>query len=169
MSKKMAAIWAEDQNQLIGNDMGLPWSLPADLAHFKQTTMGHSILMGRKTFDGMGRRVLPGRTNLILTRDDEYSVDHPNVLVFHGLDDVINWYQEQDKNLFITGGAEIYALFSPYIDEVIKTEIDGVFEGDTYFPKKFDWTGFETVSLTHFPKDEKNAYDFKVRVMARKG
>ncbi|MGT2666231.1 dihydrofolate reductase [Streptococcus rifensis] len=169
MSKKMAAIWAEDQNQLIGNDMGLPWSLPADLTHFKQTTMGHSILMGRKTFDGMGRRVLPGRTNLILTRDNEYSVDHPNVLVFNELDDVINWYQGQDKNLFITGGAEIYALFSPYIDEVIKTEIDGVFEGDTYFPENFDWTGFETVSLTHFPKNEKNAYDFKVRVMARKG
>ncbi len=169
MSQKMAAIWAEDQNQLIGKEMGLPWSLPADLQHFKQTTMGHNILMGRKTFDGMGKRVLPGRTSIILTRDRDYRMDHPNVLVFHSIEEVLDWYRQQDKNLYITGGAEIYALFSPYLDQVIKTEIDGQFEGDTHFPEDFDWTGFETISVNHFAKDEKNAYDFTVRVMERKG
>ncbi|MBM9832413.1 dihydrofolate reductase, partial [Enterococcus faecalis] len=107
MSQKMAAIWAEDQNQLIGKEMGLPWSLPADLQHFKQTTMGHNILMGRKTFDGMGKRVLPGRTSIILTRDRDYRMDHPNVLVFHSIEEVLDWYLQQDKNLYITGGAEI--------------------------------------------------------------
>ncbi|MGT2785218.1 dihydrofolate reductase [Streptococcus merionis] len=169
MTKKIVAIWAEDQNHLIGKDNGLPWRLPADLKHFKETTMGHNILMGRKTFDGMGRRVLPDRTSLILTTDVGYRVDNPNVLVLHSVDAVLDWYNQQEKNLYITGGAEIYALFSPYLDQVIKTEIHGQFDGDTYFPENFDWSGFEEVSVSHFPKDEKNAYDFTVKVLARRG
>ena len=69
MTKKIAAIWAQDQNGLIGKDQSLPWHLPAELKHFKEITTGHAILMGRVTFDGMHRRVLPNRQTLILTRD----------------------------------------------------------------------------------------------------
>lgn len=166
--KEIIAIWAQDQNGLIGKDQALPWHLPKDLKHFKETTMGQAILMGRKTFDGMKRRVLPGRTTLILTRDPSYQVEHPDVLIFHSLEDVLAWFQKQDKSLYITGGAEMYALFAPHLDRRITTEIDGEFTGDTYFPT-LDWTDFEETSVTFFQKDEQNAYDFWVRVMTRKG
>ena len=169
MTKKIAAIWAEDKNHLIGKDKVLPWYLPADLQHFKQTTMGQLILMGRKTFDGMGRRVLPGRTSLILTRDRSYQIDQENVLVFHSLQEVLDWFDNQDKDLYITGGSEMFSVFAPYLDQLIKTEIDGVFDGDTYFPADFDWTLFEEVSSSEFSRDDKNAYDFRVKVLRRKG
>ncbi|MGT2755695.1 dihydrofolate reductase [Streptococcus ovuberis] len=166
--KEIVAIWAQDQHGLIGKGNSLPWRLPKDLKHFKETTMGQVILMGRKTFDGMNRRVLPGRTTFILTRDHSYKVEHPDVQVFHSLEDVLEWFQNQDKSLYITGGAEIYALFAPYLDRIITTEIQGEFSGDTYFPS-LEWTDFEEKCVTFFPKDEQNAYDFWIRVMTRKG
>lgn len=169
MSKKIIAIWAQDDKGLIGKGEILPWSLPADLQHFKETTMGQLILMGRKTFDGMKRRVLPGRTSLILTRDKSYQVDHPQVEVFHSVEDVLSFYQNQDKTLYVTGGAEVFSLFEPHLDQVIKTEIKGSFEGDTYFPETFNWSNFEETSVNLFPKDEKNAYDFWIKVLTRKG
>lgn len=169
MTKKIAAIWAEDRNHLIGKNQGLPWTLPADLQHFKQTTMGQAILMGRKTFDGMGRRVLPGRISLIVTRDKTYTINKENVLVFHSVTDVIDWFKGQEKDLYITGGSEIFDLFAPHVEELIKTEIAGSFEGDTYFPEAFDYASFEEVDATFYPRDDKNAYDFWVKVLRRKG
>ena len=85
MTKKIAAIWAQDQNGLIGKNQSLPWHLPAELKHFKEITTGHAILMGRVTFDGMHRRVLPNRKTLILTRDRDYQIEDERVLVFHDL------------------------------------------------------------------------------------
>lgn len=169
MTKKISAIWAEDKTHLIGKNQSLPWSLPADLQHFKRTTMGQAILMGRKTFDGMGQRVLPGRISLILTRDKTYKVNKENVLVFHSVSAVLDWFSQQDKDLYITGGREVFAAFAPHLDELVKTEIDGVFEGDTYFPVNLDWSDFKETSSTFFPKDDQNVYDFQVKVMSRKG
>lgn len=169
MTKKIVAIWAEDRQHLIGREQGLPWSLPADLRHFKETTMGQVILMGRKTFDGMGQRVLPGRLSLILTRDRDYRIGKENVLVLHSVEEVLTWFKSQDKTLYITGGSEMFSAFAPYLDELVKTEIDGYFEGDAYFPSDFDWSVFEEVSASVFPKDDKNAYNFQVKVMRRKG
>src|SRR5699024_11588003 len=80
MTKQLIAIWAEDENHLIGVDGGLPWHLPKELKHFKETTMGQALLMGRVTFDGMGRRVLPGRDTLVLTRDKTYQADGVTVV-----------------------------------------------------------------------------------------
>ena len=112
MTKKIAAIWAQDQNGLIGKNQSLPWHLPAELKHFKEITSGHAILMGRVTFDGMDQRVLPNRTSLILTKDPNYTVENESVLIFHDLPSVLKWYQEQEKNLYIIGGGQIIsALF----------------------------------------------------------
>ena len=169
MTKKIAAIWAQDQNGLIGKDQSLPWHLPAELKHFKEITTGHAILMGRVTFDGMHRRVLPNRKTLALTRDRDYQIEDERVLVFHDLPAVLKWYQEQEKNLYIIGGGQILSLCEHDLDEVIRAEIHASLEGDTYFPTDFDLTQFEEVSSRFRPKDEKNEYDFTVKILKRKG
>ena len=108
MTKKIIAIWAQDEKGVIGKEDRLPWHLPAELQHFKETTLNHAILMGRVTFDGMGRRLLPKRQTLILTRNSEEVID--GALVFQDVESVLAWYQSQEKNLYIIGGKQISHL-----------------------------------------------------------
>ena len=166
MTKKIVAIWAQDEKGVIGKDDRLPWHLPAELKHFKETTLNHAILMGRVTFDGMGRRLLPGRETLILTRNPEETID--GAQVFQSVEDVLDWYHHQDKNLYIIGGKQIFQLFERYLDEMIVTQIHAQVEGDTYFPADFDLTVFETVTSKSYSKDEKNAYNFTLEYRKRK-
>ena len=166
MTKKIVAIWAQDEKGVIGKEDRLPWHLPAELKHFKETTLNHAILMGRVTFDGMGRRLLPGRETLILTRNPEESIE--GALVFQNVEQVLDWYQHQDKNLYVIGGAQIIAAFEPYLDELIQTQIAAKLDGDTYFPQSFDWSLYRKVSSEFYPKDEKNIYDFAVKKYQRK-
>ena len=167
MTKKIVAIWAQDEEGVIGKDNRLPWYLPAELQHFKETTLNHAILMGRVTFDGMGRRLLPQRETLILTRNADEKMDGVNI--FNNIESVLNWYQSQDKNLYVIGGKQIFQAFEPYIDEVIVTQVHASVEGDTYFPEDFDLSLFETVSSKFYDKDEKNPYDFTIQYRKRKG
>lgn len=168
MEKRIQAIWAQAHDGVIGKDQTMPWHLPAELQHFKQTTLGQVILMGRVTFDGMGRRVLPGRTSLILTRDEDYEVADERVLVFHRVADVLRWYDEQEKSLFIIGGAQMISAFEPYLQDLVQTQIDADLAGDTYFPADFDWAPYEEVSQKFHAQDEKNPYDFTVHYYTRK-
>ena len=167
MTKKIVAIWAQDEEGIIGKDNRLPWYLPAELQHFKETTLNHAILMGRVTFDGMGRRLLPKRQTLILTRNSDEKMD--GVSIFNDIESVLDWYQSQDKNLYVIGGKQIFQAFEPYIDEVIVTQVHASVEGDTYFPEDFDLSLFETVSSKFYDKDEKNPYDFTIQYRKRKG
>ncbi len=167
MTKKIVAIWAQDEEGIIGKDDRLPWYLPAELQHFKETTLNHAILMGRVTFDGMGRRLLPKRETLILTRNSDEKMD--GVSIFNDIESVLDWYQSQDKNLYVIGGKQIFQAFEPYIDEVIVTQVHASVEGDTYFPEDFDLSLFETVSSKFYDKDEKNSYDFTIQYRKRKG
>ena len=167
MTKKIVAIWAQDEEGVIGKDNRLPWYLPAELQHFKETTLNHAILMGRVTFDGMGRRLLPQRETLILTRNTDENMDGVNI--FNNIESVLDWYQSQDKNLYVIGGKQIFQAFEPYIDEVIVTQVHASVEGDTYFPEDFDLSLFETVSSKFHDKDEKNPYDFTIQYRKRKG
>ena len=167
MTKKIVAIWAQDEEGVIGKDNRLPWYLPTELQHFKETTLNHAILMGRVTFDGMGRRLLPQRETLILTRNADENMDGVNI--FNNIESVLDWYQGQDKNLYVIGGKQIYLAFEPYLDEVIVTQIHARVEGDTYFPEDFDLSLFETVSSKFYDKDEKNPYDFTIQYRKRKG
>ena len=167
MTKKIVAIWAQDEEGIIGKDNRLPWYLPAELQHFKETTLNHAILMGRVTFDGMGRRLLPKRETLILTRNSDEKMD--GVSIFNDIESVLDWYQSQDKNLYVLGGKQIFQAFEPYIDEVIVTQVHASVEGDTYFPEDFDFSLFETVSSKFYDKDEKNPYDFTIQYRKRKG
>lgn len=168
MTKKIAAIWAQDQAGLIGKNQTLPWHLPAELKHFKERTTGHAILMGRVTFDGMNRRVLPNRITLILTHDKDYRVEDENVLIFHDVAAVLDWYRSQDKDLYIIGGGQIFSAFESYLDQAVVTYIHAILEGDTYFPKDFDMDSFEEIARQFHPKDDKNEYDFTVKILKRK-
>lgn len=168
MTQKITAIWAQDENGLIGKEDRLPWSLPADLQHFKETTTGHILVMGRVTFEGMGKRTLPNRTSVVVTRDTNYHVDKPNVVVLHSVEEVLEWYQGQEKTLFIIGGGQMFTAFEPYIEEIIRTDIHAQYEGDTYFPESFDWTDFVEVESQFRPQDADNPADFTVRRFEKK-
>jgi dihydrofolate reductase len=126
----IALIVAMDRQRAIGKAGALPWHLPADLKHFKALTIGHSILMGRKTFDSIGKP-LPGRKNLVLTRQRNWQ--HPGV---HAVTDIDAAIASCSGELWVIGGAEIYALALPLADRVELTEIDTTVAGaDTWFPE----------------------------------
>lgn len=165
MTKKIIGIWAEDEQGLIGREGTLPWCLPKELQHFKETTQGHALLMGRVTFDGMNRRILPGRQTLILSSD--LSIANEKVTVFSGVEQVLDWFDKQDNHLFIVGGARVYKSFEPYYDTIVKTKVHGYFDGDTYFPD-LDWTQFELIDSQLFTEDEQNAYAFTVYQFERR-
>ncbi|MDY5974249.1 dihydrofolate reductase [Streptococcus hyovaginalis] len=165
MTKQLIAIWAEDEQGLIGRNDRLPWHLPKELKHFKETTMGQVLVMGRVTFEGMNRRILPGRQTIVLTRDLSYEAD--GVIVLHSKEEVLSWFAQQDKTLYIVGGASLYKSFLPEVNGLIQTIVHGVFEGDTYFPD-YDKGAFVAVSETYFDKDDKNPYDFSVTTYERK-
>ncbi|MGT2836520.1 dihydrofolate reductase [Streptococcus macacae] len=163
--KRIVAIWAEDSHHLIGVQGKLPWHLPKELKHFKETTMNQALLMGRVTFDGMNRRILPGRDTLVLTRDPQFKAE--GVTAVHSVKEALSWFRQQDKTLFIVGGASIYKAFENYYDEIIRTSVQGQFEGDTYFPS-IDLSHFQKISQRFFERDEQNAYDFTVAVFKKK-
>ena len=165
--KKIIGIWAQTENGIIGKDQVMPWQLLSELQHFKETTMGQAILMGRVTFDGMNKRVLPGRTSIILTQDQAYDPENDAVLVMHSKEEVLDWFQNQEKNLYIIGGSQILRLFSDQLEEVIQTMIHADMDGDTLAPT-FEENCYERVRQVHHPKDEKNPYDFTVTYYKRK-
>lgn len=168
MMKKIVAIWAQDENGLIGKGDKLPWSLPADLAHFKETTTGHTMVMGRITFDGMGKRALPNRHTIVLTKDQSYVVENDRVTVVHSVEEVLDWYAHQEQTLFVLGGSQIFMAFAAYIDQLIVTNIHGQFDGDTFFPKDFPMEQFCLQKKTLRLKDEANPFDFTIKTYERR-
>lgn len=153
----ISLIVAMDQHRLIGKDNQLPWHIPQDLAYFKKVTMNHKIIMGRKTFESIGRP-LPGRENIILTRDKTYTQEGCTIL--HSIDEIIGMSTHSDEELFVIGGAEIFKEILPVSDRLYITKIDHVFEGDTYFPN-INETEWKKVSVEKGIKDEKNPYDYQ--------
>ena len=135
----LIAIVAMDPNRLIGRDGTLPWHLPEDLAFFKRTTLGHPVLMGRKTFESIGRP-LPKRRNIVLTRDKTWS--HPGVEVIHSPEEI----PQTDGDVFVIGGAEIYKALSGSIDVWLVSHVHAVHEGDTHLAEfEHDFPVVETI------------------------
>ncbi|NHN56134.1 NUDIX domain-containing protein [Calidifontibacter sp. DB0510] len=124
----VSLIAARSRGGVIGRDGGMPWHLPADLKYFKRTTMGHPMIMGRRTFESMG--VLPGRRSIVVTRQPDWSAD--GVEVAHSLDHALAL--TGDESVFIVGGAQIYEQALPFADRILLTEIDIDVDGDTFFP-----------------------------------
>lgn len=160
----LSIIAAVDKNRLIGNRGKIPWELPADLKYFKETTMGAPVIMGRKTFESIGFP-LPGRKNIILTKNENYSAEGCKVV--HSRREVLNSFLENDKEAFIIGGAEIYRLFLPYSKKLYLTIIEDEFSGDTYFPE-VDWKNWEKISEKKGTTDSKNLYSYSYHVYRRK-
>ncbi|MEN0649574.1 dihydrofolate reductase [Caldifermentibacillus hisashii] len=150
-------IVAMDRNGLIGNNNEIPWYLPDDLKRFKKITMGHPIVMGRKTFQSIGHP-LPGRENIILTKNKNLSFE--DCTVFHNQEDLLDYCQNKDGEVFIIGGADMFRIFLPFVEKLYVTKINQEFSGDVYFPE-LDWSHFQLVSKEKGKKDEKNPYDYE--------
>lgn len=147
------------KNRVIGKDNKMPWHLPAELAYFKKVTTGHAVLMGRKTYESIGRP-LPNRENIILTRDETYKAEGCTVI------NNINQVLGRTDEIFVIGGAELYNQFIDRADRLYVTLIDEEFEGDTFFPK-IDEDIWHVASKTEGVRDEKNPYDFSFLIYER--
>ena len=138
---KTVIIAALSKNRVIGRDNSIPWHYPADMKHFRRTTNGHPVVAGRKTYESFQVRPLPGRLNFILSRNPAYISDE-GVIICQDLQHAITTARQRDaQKLFILGGAEIYNLALPLIDEMILTHLPIEVEGDAYFPAwdKSEW------------------------------
>lgn len=162
---KISLIVAKARNNVIGKDNQLVWKLSGDLQHFKRTTLGHHVIMGRKTFESMGKP-LPGRTSIVITRNKDYQVSSPHYVV-HSLDDALKIAEEKGlEQAFILGGAEIFKQALPLTNEMIITEVDAAPDGDTFFPS-VDYSNWEKVSEESHSKDEKNEYNYTFVIYKR--
>lgn len=155
---KISLIAALATNNVIGRENDLVWRLPDDFKRFKQITSGHFILMGRKTFESLGKP-LPHRTHLVITRNKAYQVPEGHH-VFESVAQALTFCQKMEVNqLYVIGGGEIYRQTLPIADELILTEVDATPEGDTYFPE-FDKENWKVTYSEFHPADERHQYDF---------
>lgn len=164
MTCRLSALVAIARNGVIGKDNALPWRLPADLKHFKALTMGHSIIMGRKTCESIGR-LLPGRTSIVVTRQPGYKIE--NAIVVHSIEEALkaccgkDYEEPAERECFVIGGAQIFREILPVCDRMYTTEIHRDFEGDARFPE-FDREGWIEVSREKHQNDNGLEYDFVV-------
>jgi dihydrofolate reductase len=160
---KISIIAAMTNNRVIGKGNAMPWHLPAELRHFKKVTMGKPIIMGRKTFDSIGR-VLPGRRNIIITHDPQFQFD--GTVVVHSLDDALTAAGSDDE-VMIIGGGHLYRQVIKCADRLYLTMIDADIEGDTFFPEiaEHEWQKVEEVCRA---ADEENRHAMRFFVLERR-
>jgi dihydrofolate reductase len=159
----ISLIVAMAQNGVIGRDNALPWRLPEDLKRFKEFTLGKPILMGRRTFEAIGRP-LPGRANLVLTRDRDWR--SPGVIPVHSVEEALLQTRTCDE-LVVIGGAEIYRLLLPRARRIYLTHVHADIPGDTYFPA-FDPAQWDDVELHTQPADERHAHPITFVTLERR-
>lgn len=163
---KISMIAAMAHQRIIGKDQKMPWYLPADLAFFKKTTMGSPILMGRKTYESIGRP-LPGRLNLVVTRNPALKIEGCEVVT--SLDEAMAVAKEkssESNEVFITGGSHLYESFLDKADRLYLTMIDADLEGDTYFPDYMQYKWQEVERIEH-SADKKNSYPYSFITLDR--
>ena len=155
---KVSILAALSTNNVIGRDNQVPWRLSTDLKRLKALSMGHHVVMGRKTYDSVGRP-LPGRTNVVITRQADYAPE--GVVVVHALEDALHVARDANETeVFILGGAEIYRQAMHRCDRMYLTRVHADVEGDTWFPDFDDVTEWKLTDAEHFDADEKNEYPF---------
>lgn len=154
---KLSILAALSTNGVIGRDNDIPWRQSTDLKRLKSMTLGHHVIMGRVTYDSVGK-ALPGRTNVVITRQD---IAIPNVTVVHSLEDAIQVAARAgESEAFVLGGAEIYAQANHRADRMYLTRVHADVEGDTYFPEFDDVSEWHLVDAEHFEADEQNQYPY---------
>jgi dihydrofolate reductase len=154
-------VVAMDRHRAIGRDNQLPWHLPADLKYFRQLTSHHTILMGRKTYESIGKP-LPNRTNVVLTQRTDYVA--PGCEMVHSLEDALRFGTSDE--LFVIGGAEVFRALFPIANRMYITWIDDEFVADTYFPA-FDDGKWQLTSRTPGERNEQNPYTYEFQVYER--
>lgn len=154
----IALIAAVADNGIIGRDGEMPWHLPEDLTHFKATTMGHPVIMGRRTYDSIASQIggpLPGRTNIVLSRSDPEVAE--DVVVTDSIDaaiDAASAVGTHTETVYVIGGATVYEQFLPQADRLVLTELEATYEGDTAFPE-FDRTAWDEID-----REERDGFAF---------
>ena len=160
---RISLIVALARNRVIGRDNQLPWRLSADLQHFKRLTMGKPIIMGRTTYESIGRP-LPGRTNIVVTRDSSFSA--AGCRVVHSIDEALVAAGGADE-VMIMGGENLYSQLLPRADRLYLTEVQADVSGDAWFPE-FDQTQWQELERESHRADEKNEFDYDFVVLARR-
>lgn len=159
---RVSLVVAMSENRVIGRDNDLPWRLPADLAHFKRLTLGKPIIMGRKTYESIGRP-LPGRQNIVLTRDESFQA--PGCDICLGLDQAMAVAGSAEE-VMIIGGAALYETLLERADRIYLTEVHARIEGDTWFPE-LDASDWKEVSREAHGADERNSLDYSFVTLDR--
>lgn len=156
-------IWIENLNGVIGADNKLPWKLPADMKYFKETTMGHPIIAGGKTYRSYNRP-LPGRLNIVLSKQNDFPKE---VIVMHSADELKEFIQKNNQEeYFVIGGAEVFNHFLSQVDKLYRTVIETKSNGDTYMPK-IDYDKFELLNTVIGKVDEENRFPYRFEVYQR--
>lgn len=152
----ISLIWAMADNRVIGIENRLPWKLPADMKWFRENTMGKPIIMGRLTFESFGAKPLPGRRNVIISRNPEYAAE--GVDVYTSIEDALDATQDNEE-VMIIGGMSLYKQSLPFADRLYMTLIHADVEGDAWFPE-FDLQDWSETNRTDFSADQKNPYNY---------
>ena len=160
----LSIVVAKAKNNIIGKDNKIIWNLPEDLKHFKELTTGHTIIMGRKTFESLGG-VLPNRKHIIFSQNPDFKENNENVEVVHSLLQIQDLI-EGEEEAFVIGGAMIYNFLMPYVKKMYVTEINEEFDGDSFFPKINENT-WKEVNREKGIKDEKNNLDYEFVIYER--
>jgi dihydrofolate reductase len=161
---KITLIAAMAENRVIGRDNALPWHLPADLARFKQRTEGHVVIMGRRTFESVGRP-LPNRRSIVITRKRDFHP--PGAEIARSLEEALERVRESKQDeVFILGGAEIYALALPDVDRLELTIVHADVSGDTFFPE-CDLSEWTLIDQQRHEADDRHAHAFSFRTYER--
>ncbi|MGC5428080.1 type 3 dihydrofolate reductase [Aeromonas veronii bv. sobria] len=162
---KISMIAAMAHDRVIGKDNQMPWHLPADLAHFKRVTLGKPVLMGRKTFESIGRP-LPGRRNLVISRNPDYQAE--GIEVVGSVEAALALLASSEvEELMVIGGGHLYAEMLPSADCLYLTRIDLAVEGDTRFPA-FDDGQWQRIECESHPADEKNPHPYSFETWLRR-
>lgn len=160
---RRSIVVAMDRNRVIGRDNQLPWRLPADLAYFKQVTLGHPVVMGRRTYESIGRP-LPGRHNIVVTHDTTYRA--PGCTVAASLPAA--WLAAGDaEEVCVIGGARVFEETLPIADVIHLTLVEAQVEGDTFFPE-FDRSEWLEIEVAHHEADDRHAYPFRILRLERR-
>ena len=159
---KLSMIVAATQNWVIGKDNQMPWHLPADLSWFRQNTQHKPVIMGRKTFESIGR-ALPKRTNIVLSRQP---FEHEGVIWKSNFESAVDFVKDSEEVMLI-GGGELFKQYLPQVDKLYFTQIQTQIEGDTYFPTLY-WQEWQIEFEQYRPADENNPYDCRFLILKRK-
>lgn len=154
-------IVAYTKNRVIGRDNAMPWHLPADLAHFKRVTLGKPIIMGRKTFESIGRP-LPGRQNIVVTRDEQFQAE--GITIWKNLDQLSD-FTDSEEEVFLIGGGELFRQTLPIAKRLYVTEIEVTLEGDVFYP--VIPSQFKLLDEAFYPVSKENSFAFTIKQFER--